>query len=403
MQGKPDGADDVNTYPALLASTLTNLIIVGSVDGDGLRTRFSQGGPLMDISAPGSLDGRIGIQCASATGDDSVRMEGTSFAAPAVAGLCAYFMALYPYLTVSGQTPGRVKDYIKGLMWPRNGGPPALWNFQQSTTIGSRPLSRKRAAVNKRQTVFDATCPDGVLSGWPTLGDGSQPPPVDWAPPGWEPASNSTSSSANATSSVNATLSVASSTSLKGSASSLSSTQAGIGGILAVSTSASASNSSVNPLITSSTSSLSSTPTTSIQAIISTTTSATVESPVPVATPSRAIIIYRRDTCDENHGVECLSTAIEYDITPGQAVDTCESQPFYLQTYSQYKGGITSNYAIDIGPFKPYGYPGCSYIGTNQVVGNLKCDLFEAPCSVPTATVQTCDLATDTPIAYAEW
>ena len=149
----------------------------------------------------------------------------------------------------------------------------------------------------------------------------------------------------------------------------------------------------------------SSTPTANIQATISTSTFTTIESLVSAATPSQAIVIYRRDLCVVTHygSRSCSSWALEYDITPGQSVDTCEGQPTYEQKYPQYEGGVTSNYAIDVGPFTPHSIPGCSYIGTNQVVGNMKCDLFEAPCSVPTATVRTCDLATDTPIAYAEW
>lgn len=173
----------------------------------------------MDISAPGSLDSDFGIECASGTGDTIVRDTGTSFAAPTVAGLCAYFMSLYPALTATGGTAGRVKSFVKSQMWSRNSGPPAVWNMQQSTPIDSSPNSRKRAAIEKRQTVSDATCPDGVLSGWPTLMSGSSPPPVDWTPPGWEPASGSSNSSANASSSI------ASSTSITASALSPSSTQ----------------------------------------------------------------------------------------------------------------------------------------------------------------------------------
>ena len=165
----------------------------------------------------------------------------------------------------------------------------------------------------------------------------------------------------------------------------------------------SAASASQSPLAKTSENQSSSTPTTSIQAIISTITFAATESLIPNATPSQAIIIYRRDLCDENHGVECSSTAMEYDTTPGQSIDTCDGQPTYEQIYPQYEGDGTRNYTIDVGLFKPHGIPDYSYIDTNQVVGNLKCDLFEAPCSVPTANVQTCDLATDTPIAYVEW
>ena len=148
---------------------------------------------------------------------------------------------------------------------------------------------------------------------------------------------------------------------------------------------------------------------TSNEAIVSITTSAIAKSSVPVATPSQAMIIYRRDVCVRNHGdTECSSTAFEYDITPGQSVETCEGKanyqaPTYQQVYPHYEGGVTSNYAINIGPFVTHGFRDCSYNGTYQAVGKLNCPLFEASCSVPTATAEICDLATDTPVVYAEW
>ena len=197
FQGKSGGSDVVNAYPALLGQKLTSMIIVGSVDVDGYQTRFSQGGPLMDVSAPGSLDGRIGVQCASGTGNTIVRSEGTSFAAPTVAGLCAYFMSIHPNLQATGGTAGRVKAFIKSTAWSRNGGPTALWNQQQSTLIGGHPKNKKRALENKELAIRDA-CPTGVISGFPTLGDGKNPPPAGWSPAN---PSDSSTSSANSTSS----------------------------------------------------------------------------------------------------------------------------------------------------------------------------------------------------------
>lgn len=148
----------------------------------------------------------------------------------------------------------------------------------------------------------------------------------------------------------------------------------------------------------------SSTPITSNQPIVSTATSAVAAISVPAATPSEAIIIYRRDTCYESLGHRsCFSTALEYDITPGQSVDTCEGQPNYAQTYPKYEGGVTSNYLIKIGPFVTHGIKACSYNGSYQDVGNLICPLMEVPGSVPTATAHMCAEATDTPIVYIEW
>ena len=151
-----------------------------------------------------------------------------------------------------------------------------------------------------------------------------------------------------------------------------------------------------------------SSPTTTNKAIVATTTAPIVEYSVPAATPSRAMIIYRRDFCDPTRVTTCSSWALKYDITPGQSVDTCPGRanyqaPNYKERYPQYENGVTSNYPINIGPFVSHGFRDCSYIGTSQEVGHLKCPLIEAPCSVPTATAERCGLATDTPIVYAEW
>ena len=155
----------------------------------------------------------------------------------------------------------------------------------------------------------------------------------------------------------------------------------------------------------------SSSPTSSKEAIASITASTIAESSVPAATPSQAMIIYRRDSCSNIHGhTFCSSTALEYDIVPGQSVETCEDKanyqaPNYVQVYTKYGGGVQSDYPINIGPFNPHSLQDCSYNGTHQVVGMLICrsGLFEAPCSVPTATAEQCGLATDAPVAYAEW
>lgn len=150
-------------------------------------------------------------------------------------------------------------------------------------------------------------------------------------------------------------------------------------------------------------------PITSNTAIISTATSAIAASLVPAPTPSQAMIIYRRDVCEVTKGSsECSSWALEYDITPGQGVDTCEETagyqaPNYTQKLPQYEKGVTSNYQINVGPFNPHSWRDCSYSGTYDAVGKLTCVLWQAPCIVPLAPVQTCGVATDTPIVYAEW
>lgn len=204
-QGRPGGSDNVNTYPQLFAgdvslpkstkvlAALSNMIVVGSVNVDGARTKFSQGGPLMDISAPGSLDDIYGVQCAAGSGSapDPVRKEGTSFAAPTVAGLCAYYMSLYPALTGTGAA-SRVKAFIKKTSWSRNGGPVALWNQKESHRIGWRPSYKKRSGANEIRAVADAACPNGKLPAPAYSVDEGKPPALNSNSPAGSSKSSTT-------------------------------------------------------------------------------------------------------------------------------------------------------------------------------------------------------------------
>lgn len=153
----------------------------------------------------------------------------------------------------------------------------------------------------------------------------------------------------------------------------------------------------------------SSTPMTSTEPPVSTTSSTIAQSSIPAATPSQAMIIYRRDYCVTKVGVQdCYSVAYEYDITPGQSVETCNidkgyQAPNYQQAYPHYESGDSSNYTISIGPFNPHNLTDCTYSGTHDDVGKLVCPLFQAQCTFPTAGVNTCGADTDTPVAYAEW
>lgn len=148
-----------------------------------------------------------------------------------------------------------------------------------------------------------------------------------------------------------------------------------------------------------------STPTTS--ATGSVLSSSQVQSPVASATPSDAIIIYRRDVCHAEHsGDECSSFAMEYNTTPGQSVDTCTQEADYTQDFDKSLAGDTSDYTINVGPFASHGLTGCEYAGTNDQVGVLTCtgNIFAQICSLPMSTEAVkCGVATDTPIVYAEW
>lgn len=127
----------MNKYPALLAGTLSDLIVVGAVYTDGTATEFSQGGPLVTVCAPAAVKAgpRIhGISCADSCGAGKNVKPGTSFAAPQVAGLVAYFKSTVPSLLVPGQVPRRVKNYIVSKAYSRHRGPIAVFsNFDFRT------------------------------------------------------------------------------------------------------------------------------------------------------------------------------------------------------------------------------------------------------------------------------
>ena len=126
----------------------------------------------------------------------------------------------------------------------------------------------------------------------------------------------------------------------------------------------------------------------------------TQSSTVASATPSNALLIYRRDVCHEI----CSSFALEYNITPGQSVDTCTLDADYTQDFNEDLAGDTKNYSISVGPFTSHGLTGCEYKGTNDNVGSVTCNIGILPCSLPTSTQAVkCGVATDTPIVYAEW
>ena len=143
-----NGAKEVNTYPGLWAQRNDGITVVGSTSDSNHISSFSQDGPLVTVYAPGD-----GILCAApGVGDAEQHQHGTSFAAPAVAGLTAYLMALpsNPLPKVgSGQIPGFVHKQLQNhASWPRvNGGPNILWN---GATWGNQDCDSDIDLIEKR-------------------------------------------------------------------------------------------------------------------------------------------------------------------------------------------------------------------------------------------------------------
>ncbi|KAJ5091344.1 hypothetical protein NUU61_006214 [Penicillium alfredii] len=96
----------VDHWPALFAAEKefeANMLIVGSTKLSGELSDFSMGGPLVKISAPGETFNRrkdhvLGVWCADGEDNEFVVTAGTSFTAPVVAAMAAYYLSIHPHL-----------------------------------------------------------------------------------------------------------------------------------------------------------------------------------------------------------------------------------------------------------------------------------------------------------------
>ncbi len=150
-----NGHPNVDAYPALWANTLP-IIVVGSSNDQGQKSSFSQGGPLVTVYASGER-----IQCPSTVGIQVKYKSGTSFAAPAVAGLAANLWsdpAQQQRLRKGGVSSyaQNTKDLIIDLAYSRTaGGVDTIWNgFDWSeeyydSCAGGRSLG-KRGSCSKQ-------------------------------------------------------------------------------------------------------------------------------------------------------------------------------------------------------------------------------------------------------------
>lgn len=165
--------------PACLGTSTNALITVGACDMDGfdfyLTTKDRGKGGSITTSALG-----VGVQCASGISSDIVSSQGTSLAAPQIAGLAAYFMSLPrnslpalpvgdvrfipgPDLHVKGSVAQAVKDYIALMKYKRNENDArsvdVSYNGAQEglceVVLASKITKRRRLAKGKRSLAVD--------------------------------------------------------------------------------------------------------------------------------------------------------------------------------------------------------------------------------------------------------
>ncbi|KAK6437554.1 hypothetical protein LTR95_006255 [Oleoguttula sp. CCFEE 5521] len=127
---EPGHSQAIDVYPQAWSKDTFPIINVGGTTEDGQRNSFSQDGPTLALSAQGE-----GLTCSPGTGDGrppSARF-GTSYAAPQVAGMLAYFLSLDPppFNTDDGKVSVNALNFLKNTAsYPReDGGPNMAWNL----------------------------------------------------------------------------------------------------------------------------------------------------------------------------------------------------------------------------------------------------------------------------------
>ncbi|MBM3273942.1 MAG: S8 family serine peptidase, partial [Candidatus Sericytochromatia bacterium] len=156
------GNDDEDQFPA----SYPEAFAVGATMPDDSRAFFSNGGAFVDIAAPGVLI------MSTLPGNQYDYLDGTSMAAPHVAGAAALLMSRHPELSVA-----QVKSVLQSTTMPTSG-----WNKSKVGAINIRAAFEK--VENKTIGPPDRTpggnpggSPGGNPGGNPTPGPVYTPPP----------------------------------------------------------------------------------------------------------------------------------------------------------------------------------------------------------------------------------
>jgi len=173
-------ADACSYSPASASNALT----VGASNIDDMQAAFSNGGPCVDLFAPG-----VRIQSDYFANDTSVLiMAGTSMAAPHVAGAAALYLSVNPTATPKQVSDALVAGATHGILTSLGAGSPNLLLYTggigaavitaPSPTTDSPPTASFTAGCSKTVCRFDAggsSDDHGIVSYVWTFGDGSAP------------------------------------------------------------------------------------------------------------------------------------------------------------------------------------------------------------------------------------
>jgi subtilisin family serine protease len=157
--------------PQSLGSTNNPLITVGGIENDGslwIDTTPEGNGP-----SPGSITVSLAanVQCASSTISNGVQTaKGTSFAAPQVAGIAAYFLSL-PSLKAQLQQGGmsqvaqNVKNYIVQAAFRRgaDSNPLSAYNLAEDAICLAEIPAAKRSLPKRDGPDIETVLADGTL------------------------------------------------------------------------------------------------------------------------------------------------------------------------------------------------------------------------------------------------
>ncbi|KAK1980222.1 subtilase [Colletotrichum cereale] len=196
-----NGAKEPDGLPAIMVKEFP-IIVVGSADRDFKFTDASQRGNLVTTFAIGDA-----IRCADSRSQTNLAVEwGTSFAAPQVAGMVAYWMS-HPEFALNLGAPGKVSETLRNITGALSYQrvlqaefPPIAWNGHDLAESCALPKSGtgRRVRRDMRRDLAQACsfAPTSAATGAPTASAPTGSAPTGKAPTGSVPTGSASTSAA---------------------------------------------------------------------------------------------------------------------------------------------------------------------------------------------------------------